>query len=320
MLPGFLNGTYSEPEISIDVESLARRAGATLRLARAVRLDRSERRLELADGSRVPYDLVSFNLGSGPAGVELPGVRERALRLKPLGNAPAVRMALSDSAVGSRPATVVGGGAAGVEVACSIAAISPERPVRLVEASDVVLSGYGNRFRKRAFEVLSAKGVELRTGARVQSVESDSIDLAGGERLESSATVWLAGARAPEIFRASGLDTDRRGFLSIDDTLRHVADERIFGVGDCATLLQYPETPKAGVFSVRQGPVLWRGLVAAIRGMEPPTYRPQRDFLSLLNTADGKALASFRGLVSYGRLAWRLKDAIDRRFMRRYQP
>jgi hypothetical protein len=38
----------------------------------------------------------------------------------------------------------------------------------------------------------------------------------------------------------------------------------------------------------------------------------------LLNTADGRALLSYGGFASHGRLEWRLKDWIDRRFVRRF--
>jgi NADH dehydrogenase FAD-containing subunit len=85
------------------------------------------------------------------------------------------------------------------------------------------------------------------------------------------------------------------------------------------TLADYPETPKAGVYAVRQGPVLARNLRAALGEGSPATYVPQRTFLSLLNTADGKALLRWHGIVSHSRFAWWLKDRIDRRFVRRYR-
>ncbi len=85
------------------------------------------------------------------------------------------------------------------------------------------------------------------------------------------------------------------------------------------TLSDYPATPKAGVYAVRQGPVLARNLRAALGQGRPAGYVPQQTFLSLLNTADGKALLRWRGIVSHSRLAWRLKDRIDRRFVLGYR-
>ena len=76
---------------------------------------------------------------------------------------------------------------------------------------------------------------------------------------------------------------------------------------------------KAGVYAVREAPILDHNLRAAIIGSAPRPYIPQRTFLALLNTADGKALLRWRGLVSHSRPAWWLKDHIDRAFVRQYQ-
>ena len=132
-------------------------------------------------------------------------------------------------------------------------------------------------------------------------------------------TVWLSGAAAPPVFRDCGLSLDARGFLLVTDSLHALDDGRVFGVGDCATLAAHPHTPKAGVYAVRQGPVLWESLIASLNGSPLPLYMPQSGFLSILNTADGKALLRYKRLVSHSRWAWQLKDWIDRRFMERYQ-
>ncbi|HEX2164288.1 MAG TPA: pyridine nucleotide-disulfide oxidoreductase, partial [Thermoanaerobaculia bacterium] len=87
--------------------------------------------------------------------------------------------------------------------------------------------------------------------------------------------------------------------------------------GDCATLRDRPETPKAGVHAVRQGPLLWRNLVAAARGGELARFRPRRRFLALLDTGDGRAILAYGRLALWSRWAARLKERIDRRFVRR---
>ena len=93
----------------------------------------------------------------------------------------------------------------------------------------------------------------------------------------------------------------------------------LFAVGDCASMDAAPWVPKAGVYAVRQGPVLDANLRAYLSGRRPRAYRPQRDFLSILNLGDGRALAIKGWVAVSGRLAWLLKDRIDRRFMLRYR-
>jgi selenide,water dikinase len=102
-------------------------------------------------------------------------------------------------------------------------------------------------------------------------------------------------------------------------TLQVEGEDDLFAVGDCATLDEFPETPKAGVYAVRQGPVLMRNLRARAAGSALETYRPQSDFLTLLNLGDGIALGAKWGRSFEGRWVMWLKDRIDRSFMRRFQ-
>ena len=143
--------------------------------------------------------------------------------------------------------------------------------------------------------------------------------LGGGARLPSALTVWLAGAAAPALLGTAALPRDPRGFLLVGRTLQAVDGSPVWGAGDCVTLARHPEVPRAGVYAVREGPVLARNLRAALGEGGPRPYTPQRTFLSLLNTADGKALLRWHALVSHSRWAWWLKDRIDRRFVARYR-
>ena len=91
-------------------------------------------------------------------------------------------------------------------------------------------------------------------------------------------------------------------------------------MGDCAAWTAGPGLAKAGVYAVRQGPVLAHNLMARIRGERLRAYRPQRDFLSLLNLGDGARDRHQVGrLGRRGRPVFSLKDWIDRRFVRRFQ-
>jgi pyridine nucleotide-disulfide oxidoreductase family protein len=324
MVPGFLRGSYTEEEISFHLPTLVARAGGEFVEGKAVSVDPVRRAVVLEDGRTLAYDLASFGVGSLTRGGRNDGVRRFALSVKPIRKAIALRQALLQLArrEGAARVAVVGAGAAGIEIACAAAGVLDaarrRREVVVVDGSDRILPGYSDRFRSRAESILKAKGITARLGERVREVRESEV-LTDRGTIPSHLTVWLTGPEASEIFAGSGLETDDRGFLLVDDSLRSVTDPRVFGVGDCATLASHPNTPKAGVYAVREGPVLWESLNSAIDGTEPPRYTPQRGFLSILNTGEGKALLRYKGLVSWSRAAWILKDWIDRRFMRRYQ-
>ncbi|NND97062.1 MAG: selenide, water dikinase SelD, partial [Pirellulaceae bacterium] len=115
-----------------------------------------------------------------------------------------------------------------------------------------------------------------------------------------------------------GLPLDERGFLATDHTLRSISAAPIFAVGDTGTIV-HESLPKAGVYAVRQGPVLWENIKRILDGDPLETYRPQRSFLKLLNTGDGRAIGQWKGFAWSGRSMMWLKEWIDGGFMEKYR-
>ena len=362
MVPGYLRGTYRVEEIAVDVAPLVRGAGGRLLLGKAVGLEPRRRLVKVVEAAddgatsaaddgvgegrgvrEVPYDLVAFAVGSDAVGAAAAsaGGGGAVLSCKPIGRAIELRRRLDFLAgEGHPPATVavVGGGAAGVEIALAAAGRlgtsaggrRARHRVLLLEAGPAILAERSPRLRRRAEEVLQRRGVELSTGSKVVEVNPPEeagappgravLRLSGGEEIFCNLVVWVTAATGWPLFREASLPLDSRGFLLVDDALRSVADPRVFAAGDCATLAAFPGTAKAGVYAVREGPVLARALRAALAGEPPPRYRPQRGFLVILNTGDGRALLSYKGFVSYSRWALRIKDRIDRGFVAQYRP
>lgn len=326
MTPGYLAGQYTVDDISSDVQGIARRAGADCVVGRAAGLDPSARTLTLEDGRVLGYDLVSFNIGSLLAGADGPAARH-AERIKPLDRAAQLRERLIALEAGDRasPARVVviGAGAGGVEVAFATAGAldraGRSREVTVVDRGRRVLPGYGARFQRRAEQALAAHRIRCRLDTRVAAVEPDRVLTDAGEAMPCDLAIWLTGPQGAPLLAASGLPTEPRGFLWTDDRLRSTGDERVFAVGDCGTIANHSAIAKSGVYAVREAPILWHNLLATIRGGDLVAYRPQQGFLSILNTADGRALLRYKAVVSWSRWAWRLKDRIDRGFMRKYQ-
>lgn len=326
MTPGYLAGTYTRDEISFDVAALAQRARVRHIEAEATGARPRERQVQLATGESIPYDIASFNVGSLLVGDDRPEV-SAAARIKPLHRVEQLHEAVRKLAATPSPAplraTVVGAGAAGIEVACALAAVldraKRNRQIVVLDGANSILAGYSPAFRRRVERALEELRIDLRLGSKVSGVTAESVVLDDGPTLPSDLTVWLTGPRGGPLFSASGLPTDERGFLLVDDRLRSLADERIFAVGDCATPAPYPRTPKAGVFALRQAPVLWHNLLATIAGRDLIRYTPQPDFLSILNTCDGRALLRYKRFHTWSHWAWWLKDWIDRRFVTKYQ-
>ncbi|HEY2538828.1 MAG TPA: selenide, water dikinase SelD, partial [Stellaceae bacterium] len=114
------------------------------------------------------------------------------------------------------------------------------------------------------------------------------------------------------------LPLTKAGFVAIDETLRSLGDPRIFAAGDVATMPAHPRE-KAGVYAVRQGPPLAANLRRELAGAKLRRAVPQKRGLALIGTGDKHAIASRGPLAAQGAYLWRLKDWIDRRWMRRYR-
>ena len=327
MVPGFVAGQYSRQDLEIDVRPLALRAGARCIVAPAIGLDPDARRVLLDDRPPITYDTVSFDIGSTVAGLDIPGVREHAIPTRPIGGF-VRRVDDMLSAAQNRQifrVVVVGAGAGGVEIAFALAArlrreAGGRVDVLLLESAPRVLPGYAASTARRVEAAAARRAITIRCGIAVTRVDPDAVHLEGGERVAADVVVWVAGAAALPIFAGSGIETDGRGFVRIRPTLQGVSRDDVFAVGDCAAWTGGPGLAKAGVYAVRQGPVLASNLMARGRGDgRLRTYRPQHDFLSLLNLGDGRAIGTKWGRSVEGRSVFALKNWIDRRFVRRFQ-
>ena len=328
MVPGMIAGIYGPDQLSFDLAAMAGVAGARWVSGTCHRIRAEAGRVELADGSCIEYDVLSVATGSTARGVERPGVVEHALQVKPIDRAAEIAPALAAVArSGAVPSVaIVGGGAAGIEIACAVRARlrliagGGIGTVTLIEATPSLFGGRQPAAERVTRRALARNGVTLRTGADVSSVGASGVRLTDGTEVPAHVLVWATGPAATDLLRTSGLALDRHGFLAVDDRLRSVSHPAVFAAGDAATPARWADTPKSGVYAVREGPVLCANLAAACRGAEPPrTYRPQRGALALLNTGDGSAILCYGPLATSGRWAMALKDRIDRRFVRRFQ-
>ena len=325
MVPGWLAGDYAWGDCCIDFARLAARAGAKLIVDRAVALDTARREVQLAGGGTLVADAMVLNIGSTVRTPQpAPGPHAIVLPTRPLGalhDAVDAAVALWRERQRAAELVGVGGGAAGVEALLALrrrvlrAGVAPR--CTLLTRDGALLRGLNARARRLAREALARSGVTLRQSFDVQEIQAGGLRARDGRTQAADAVLWAAGAVAHRWPAASGVDVDAAGFVRVDPTLRSTSHSWLFAVGDCAAF--DPPLPKAGVYSVRMGPVLAHNVGAALGGRALREYRPQRRQLVLLNTADGSAIASRGQLAAAGRWAMRWKDSIDRGFVERYR-
>lgn len=328
MVPGLVAGRHRAEDVAIDALPLARACGARVVLARMVAIDPTRRVLEVEGRPAIPYDVASLDLGASVAGLDTPGVRDFALATRPIGRF-VEALGEADESLrrrnGDCDVVVVGGGAAGIEIAAAMRAratglgLASSPRIRLVHGAARLLAERSEGLSRRAAAALAERAIVVEHGARVTAVDRVSVTLTPGGTRPCDFLLWATGAAAHRDVDVSALPLDSRGFVEIAPTFEVVGHPGLFAAGDMATFVDFPWVPRAGVHAVRAGAPLARNLRRALVGAALERHQPQRHFLALLDLGDGSALGERNGVSFGGRWVRSLKDHIDRRFVRRYQ-
>lgn len=315
MLPGLVAGAYSREEMHIDLAPLCLAAGVRLVHDTATSLDLAKRRL-YTDQLALDFDLLSLDIGSSPKLSAVPGAADAACGVKPIDGF-IRRLQQLDARPEPEQIVVAGGGAAGVELALALALRYPAKHISLISRSSL-LKRHPARAAHLARQALQAAGVSLREGEAITAVSTDRLQLASGSELAFDSLFWASGSAAQAWPQAAGLACDAAGFVEVDATLRSTSHPCVFAGGDIASQTGHVHD-KAGVYAVRHGAILAHNLLAALDGQPLLRYTPQSSYLSLLVSGPQRAIGVYKGFSFAGAWVWKLKDHIDRGFMRRFQ-
>ena len=151
----------------------------------------------------------------------------------------------------------------------------PQRWV-LIEAQDHILPAIPTRLGAYAAELLSRRGIEIRTGTRLKQVHADRVDLEDGQTIPSHTLVWSAGVAPHPLISTFGLPVDAGGRIEVDATLRVRGTSNIWALGDGARVVntRTPDRndPPTSQHAIRQGRHLARNLLAVRAGEAPQPY------------------------------------------------
>ena len=339
MLPAHIAGTYTRTECHLDLNVLARFARVRLIHATVESIDLHKKHIHL-EGDRPPiaYDILSINIGSAPK-VQMDASKENITPVKPIDGFGARwddLLSRVPSWQGVRRLLVVGGGAGGFELAATMRARLVKELARISSTAKVtvglvtrsgLLPQHTPGARALAEKALRQRDIEVYIGYDVTRAEAGVLHCSDGRTLTYDDCIWCTQGSPQHWVAACGLCTDKDGFLLVDqqmrckpkDTLSQTIDSigPVFAGGDIASVEGHPR-PKAGVFAVMAGMVLWLNIRACLTGEKLVTYWPQHSFLGLLNLGDGRCIASRGTLATEGAWLWGLKDWIDRRWMWNY--
>jgi NADH dehydrogenase len=255
--------------------------------------------------TEMSYDHIIVAPGSVSRTLPIPGLRERGIGFKTIGEAIYLRNHILDrldvATVTPDPAVrkasltfvFVGGGYAGIEALAEMEDVVrdglryyPEldrAEVRfvLVEATNRILPEVGPDMGAYAARQLVARGIDIRLGTRLESCVDGAIVLSDGARFQAETLVWTAGVKPSPMLDRTDLPRGPRGHLTALPTLQVVDGDRVvegaWTAGDCA---QVPDLTTPGAYcspsaqhAVRQAKVLADNIRQVILGGAPKEYR-----------------------------------------------
>ena len=323
LLPGVVGGHSPEQDLYIDLGRLCQFAGADLVLATATAIDPGGSEIELRNRPNLAYDYLSIDVGIEPALTDLAEFDEALVPVKPIAGFMARFNLVYEQYRGGGAFAIVGAGAAGLELAFALnhrLGIKAEKnglpkPVLyLCQAAAELLPEAPPRLRAKAKNALAAQGIQFQPQFRAVRQGAGQLASASGAVLEVDQVFWATGAAPQAFLQNSDLAGTPSGYIAVNAQLQSISHPNVFAVGDAADMVEQAR-PKAGVYAVRQAPILFKNLVRMHRGQSLIRFKPQQRVLSLISLGEQTALGYKGPFWGWGRSLWRLKRRIDYKFL-----
>eukprot|EP00184_Porphyridium_aerugineum_P008091 CAMPEP_0184692684 /NCGR_PEP_ID=MMETSP0313-20130426/1057_1 /TAXON_ID=2792 /ORGANISM="Porphyridium aerugineum, Strain SAG 1380-2" /LENGTH=548 /DNA_ID=CAMNT_0027150533 /DNA_START=248 /DNA_END=1894 /DNA_ORIENTATION=+ len=313
----------------------------------------------------IPYDILSVNIGSTTL---LPDPSfKNVLKTRPIWTLPerlgALEQEQQTKGLESKVrVAVIGAGMAGIELAFALHhRLNKTMPrgakIVLIEKEQSPTSSIRKNSRLAHFinvECIRC-GIDRIQGARAIKLEDGNVVvLDDGKSIKFDDVLLASGASPPPWLtsKSTNLALSKDGFFLANQFLQSVSHPNVFFAGDCVSFedsifpkFQGRSLPKAGVYSVREAPILASNLLKMIEfaahraqaavaidddcdgmaldasnwaSVKLQAFNPQAEFLALLSLGDGRALGCKWDLAFRGRWVWNLKLYIDRSFMEQF--
>ena len=324
MGPGMLGGTYAPDDIRFATRRLVEAKGGRFVLGRARRIDPEEQIVQVeGTNEEFPYDVLSCNAGSYVPREMIRGEDRNIFTAKPIEELLAAQQRIVElAAAGRMTLAVIGSGPSSIEIAGNIHQLCREREVVMPRiqlfCGRTFFSGRAGRLRRLARTILERKGIEILENGYVREIENGRIILENGKEYKADIIFPAVGVKPSPIFSNSGLPVGPDGGLRVNEYLQSVGYTNIFGGGDCIYFETEP-LDKVGVYAVRQNAVLYGNLLAGLEDRPLSRFSPGGKYLLIYNLGDGDGILSKWSITFAGKIAFRIKDRIDRRFIKTFQ-
>ncbi len=323
MGPGMLGKTYSAKQIRFAVRELVEKKGGVFLQDTVTGIDPDGQTVHLESGKTVSYDVMSCNLGSHVQTDIIDGDLENIYLVKPIERLLEARKKILELGEDRKLSIcIIGGGPSAVEIAGNVWRLAKDAgipmPAIQVMAGKALMPRHPETIRKRAIASLKNRGIDILDNCKAASIKTGMVTEVSGKTHEPDIIFVATGVRPNRVFKDSGIPTGPDGGMRVNTCLQSTRYENLFGGGDCICFEDSP-LDKVGVYAVRQNPVLYQNLMAALDGEALCVFEPGGQYLLIFNLGDGTGILHKWRIGFGGRLAFAVKDYIDKKFMKKFQ-
>lgn len=319
----------SPGDIAVPIRAIVgSKSNVRVLLGKVTGVDKSEKKLSLADGCTVTFNKLILAPGARYNYFGNENWERHAPGLKSISDALQIRerilLSLEEAEQLSDPKlrepyltyVIIGGGPTGVEMAGAIAEIAKRNMMRdystfsknetrifLVEAGPKILNGYPDSLSRKAMESLEDMGVRVLINTPVTDISKDEVHFEEGS-IETPNIIWAAGVAASPLLSSLNIEQDRVGRVKVHRDLSIPGHPDIFVIGDAVYLEQDGELlPALAPVAMQQG----KYVAKIIRNdISPKNRQPFRyvDKGTMATIGRAKAVADIKGLKFSGFPAW----------------
>lgn len=323
MGPGMLGMTYTPNDIRFATRDVVENQGGIFVRDKVLKVNPDSKIITLESGDTIAYDVLSFNAGSYVPRTMVHGEDEAVFSVKPIENLmQAQEKLLSMLPHGKITIGIAGGGPSSAEIAGNVWQLAKKTggimPDILIFAGQKFMSRFPNSVRGRIVNILKKRGIKIIEGSYVKEISRKRIILENNESYDTDFIFLALGVIPSTIFENSNLPIGPDKGLLVNTFLQSTKYPDIFGGGDCIYFKDHP-LDKVGVYAVRQNPVLYHNLLAALDNKALMAFDPGPKYLLIFNVGGGRGVLKKNQIIFSGRLAFKIKDYIDVKFMKKFQ-
>jgi NADH:ubiquinone reductase (H+-translocating) len=181
----------------------------------------------------IAYDHLIYAVGSTVDAHSVPGIKEHAYTLSNPERAAQLHDQLPAVVARAGRLLVIGGGLTGIEAAAEMAERYPSLHVMLATRG-----AFGDNLSRKgaayAREIFTALGIQLLEDVEITAIEAQAAHTQDGQAIPFDLCLWAGAFVVPSLARDSGVPTNARGQMLVDDYLRSIAYPAIYAIGDAA--------------------------------------------------------------------------------------